>query len=182
MAVRTWHKVICGFFPPKPLGLADQEQVADLGHREVPQDGIVLANFKMTQTEFILFVLQRAFHRPTCEADVQDDFQRGTRTGVAKEVFFLFRIEDVAGVDEPVGAEDLAIATQPERSALDFPHRRTSLGILDVDTSPGLAHYDVRIAAEGFYIATRPRGCGTRLPASRLGRRFSIKARSAQWL
>ncbi len=75
VAVRTWHKVISGFFPPQPLGLAGQEQVAHLRHREVPQDGVVLANLEMTQTEFILLVLQRAFHRPTGEGDVQNDFE-----------------------------------------------------------------------------------------------------------
>ena len=105
VAVRTWHKGISGFFPPQPLGLAGQEQGADLRHREVPQEGVVLANREMTQTEFILFVFQRAVHRPTGETDVPEDFEGRARTGVAKKVFFFFRLEDVAGIDEPIGAQ-----------------------------------------------------------------------------
>ena len=60
--------------------------MADLRYREVPHDGVVAANFKMAQAEFILLVLQRAFHRPTGKADMQNDFERRSRIGIAKEV------------------------------------------------------------------------------------------------
>ena len=115
--------------------------MADLRYREVPHNGVVPANFKMTHAQFVLLVLQRTFHRPTRKADVQDNFERCARIGVAKEVFFLFRIEDVAGIDEPVGAKNLAIAAQPERSALDLPNHGAFFGIFDMDALPWLAHH-----------------------------------------
>src|SRR2546423_12638518 len=99
--------------------------MADLRYREVPHDGVVAANFKMAQAEFILLVLQRAFHRPTGKADMQDDFERRSRIGIAKEVFFFAWIEDVACIDEPIGAKNLLVAPQPERSTLDLPDGRT---------------------------------------------------------
>ncbi len=58
-------------------------------------------------------------------------------------------------------AEDLAIATQPERSAFDFPDRRTSLGVFDMNALPGLAHHDARIAAEGLDVAVDRAGFAT---------------------
>ena len=117
--------------------------MAHLRHREVPHDGVVAANFKMTHAQFILAVLQRAFHRPARESDVQDDFQRRARLSVAKEVFFFLRIESIAGIDEPIGTEYLAIAIQPKRSTLDFPDRRTFFGVLDVNALPRLAHHEI---------------------------------------
>ena len=127
--------------------------MADLCYCEVSHDGVVPANFKMAQPEFVLLVLQRAFHRPTGKADVQDDFQRCSRIGIAKEVFFLARIEDVAGIDEPIRAKNLAVALQPERSTLDLPDGRTFLGVLDVNALPRLAHHGPRIATERFDVS-----------------------------
>jgi hypothetical protein len=66
----------------------------------------------MTQAEFALLVLQRAFHRPAFEADVQEDFERRSRSGVAEKIFFLLRVENVASMDDPVGAENLVIASE----------------------------------------------------------------------
>lgn len=135
--------------------------MADLRYRHVSHDRVVLADLEMAQAQFILLVLQRAFHRPTREADVQDDFERRSRMGIAQEVFFLARFENVAGVDEPIGAENLAVALQPKRSAFDFPDGRPLFGVLDVDALPRLAQHGSRIAAERFDIAVN----GTRFTA-----------------
>ena len=79
MAVRTWQRVISGFFPPEPLGLAGQEQVADLGDGEMFHQGVVLANLEMAQAQFVLFILQATLHGPACEADVQNDLDGARR-------------------------------------------------------------------------------------------------------
>ena len=135
--------------------------MAYLRYREVSHDRVVAANFEMTQAQFVLLVFQGALHRPARESDMQDDFQRRARLGVAKEVFFFLRIENIARVDEPVGAENLASALQPKRSPLDFPDRRAFFGVLDVDALPRLTHHGLRVAAQGFDIAVD----GTRFAA-----------------
>ena len=78
-AVRTWQREICGFFPPQPLGLAGEEQVADLSHREVPHDRSVLADLEVAHAQFVFFVLQRPLHRPAGEGDVEQGFDGRSR-------------------------------------------------------------------------------------------------------
>jgi len=49
--VRTWQIVVSSppFFPPQAAGLSGEEQVADLRHQQVPQDGRVLAALEVAQ-------------------------------------------------------------------------------------------------------------------------------------
>lgn len=152
-ATRTWQMVTSGFFPPKPLGLAGQEQVTDLSHREVSHDGVVLADFEVTHAQFVFFVLQRPFHRPAGEADVQDGFDACSRWRVREEVFLLARVRDVARVDEPVGAEDLTVALDPDGGAFEFPDHRSFLGVLEVNLLQRLLPHGRRRTAERFDIA-----------------------------
>jgi len=59
-----------GFFPPKPLGLAGQEEVGDHRDGKMSNESLILADFEVGKTEFAFFVLRDAFDGPTREADV----------------------------------------------------------------------------------------------------------------
>ena len=133
-------------------------------------DRVVLADLEMTHAEFILVVLQRALHRPAREGNMQDDFWRGARGGIAEEVFFLGRIENVAGIDEPVRAQNFAVALKPKRSAFDFPNARTFFGVLNVETLPRLTHHDTRIATQRLDVPVDGSGfaAGIAEPAAKI--------------
>src|ERR1051326_8243290 len=139
-AVRTWHRVISGFFPPQPLGLLGQEEVTQLRDEQVSLEGMVLAHFKVRQAEFGLLVLQTARDGPAGEGDMQEGLPTRLRAGAAEEVFLLGGIQGVACPNQPVRAERLARALQPEAArGFDFPHHGALLGVLDVETLPALA-------------------------------------------
>jgi len=162
-AARTWHRVISGFFPPQPLGLAGQEKMADLSDRQVSHDGVVLADLEVAHAQFVLLVLQAALDGPAGEGDMQNGFERRARRGIGEEVFFLARIQDVASIDEPIRAEHLTIASQPEGRAFDFPDHRSFVGVLEIDALPGLPQHDARVAAERFDIAVHGPGFACRI-------------------
>lgn len=142
------------------------------------QDRIVLADLEVTHAEFILVVLQRALHRPARERNMQDDLQRRTRGGIAEEVFFLGRIENVAGIDEPVRAQNLAVALQPKGRAFDFPNARAFFGVLDVETLPRLTHHHARITAQRFDVSVDGSGFATGIaePAVKIAANFADEA------
>ncbi len=116
-------------------------------------DGVVLADFEVTHTQFVFFVFQRPFHRPAGEADVQDGFDGCSRWRIREEVFFLARVQHVAGVDEPVGAEDPTVALDPDGGALEFPDHRPFLGVLEMNPLAWSLAQGRRRAAQRFDIA-----------------------------
>ncbi len=116
--------------------------MADLGHREVSHESVVLANLEMAQAQFVLLVFERAFDGPACEGDVQEGFQGRSRRRIGEKVFFLARIERVTNVEKPIRAEDLAVAAEPKGSRLDFPDHRSLFGIFNVEPLPPLTQHD----------------------------------------
>src|SRR5205807_8846599 len=92
-AVRTWHRVISGFFSPQPFGLLGQKQIADLGDREVATDRLIVPRLEVGQAEFRFGVLEATFDGPAGEGNVQQSFQTRFRWSVAQEVFLFARVE-----------------------------------------------------------------------------------------
>lgn len=141
-------------------------------------DRVVLADFEMTHAEFILVVLQGALHRPARERDMQNDFGRCARGGIAQEVFFLSRIENVAGIDEPIRAQNFAVALQPKGSGFDFPNARAFFGVLDVEALPWLTHHGARITAQRLDVPVDGSGFAVRIaePAAKIAADFADEA------
>jgi len=152
--------------------------MAYLRHGQMSHDRVVLADLEMTHAEFILVVLQRALHRPARERDMQNDFGRCARGGIAQEVFFLGRIENIAGVDEPIRAEHLVVTLKPKGSAFDFPNTWAFFGVLDVEASPWLTHHGARIAAQRLDVSVDGPGCTARIaePAAKIAADFADEA------
>lgn len=116
--------------------------MTDLRHCQVSHDGVVLADLEVAHAQFVFLIFEAAFHRPACESDMQDDFKRRAWRCVGEEVFQFARIEDVAGVDEPIRAEYLAVAEYPEGCPFDFPDHGSFVGVLEIDAQPRLPQHD----------------------------------------
>ena len=116
--------------------------MTQLGHGEVSEDRIVLAHLEVAHAEFFLLIFESPLHGPATEGDVQDGFEGGAGMSVAKEVFFFARLQNIACVDEPIGAEDLPVATNPQGGRFDFPNHRPLFGVLEVDALPRLPQHD----------------------------------------
>ena len=133
--------MIAGFFPPKPLSLAGQEEVANHGDVQVTHERLILADFEMRQPQLAFLVLQRAFDGPTREADVQPGFEVVFEWIPDEKPFFFFGMQGIVSPDEMVAAQDLVAATQPKGSRLDLPDHRSFFGVLDVERDPRLASH-----------------------------------------
>lgn len=134
-----------------------------LCHGKVPQYRIVLANLEVTHAKFLLLIFECAFHGPATEADMQDRFKGRARGSIGEEVFFFAWIEDVAGIDEPIGTEHLASATNPERSPFDFPDHGSLVRVFEVNALPSLPQHDARMTAQGFDVAIDGAGFAVRI-------------------
>jgi hypothetical protein len=109
-ASRTWLSVINGFFPPKLLGLAGQEEMTDHGDVEVAHHGLVFADLEMRETQFAFLVLQNTLDRPAAEANVQPGLEPVFERVPNEEPLFLFRVQWIVSPDELVTAEYLIAA------------------------------------------------------------------------
>lgn len=147
--------------------------MADLSHRQVSHDRIVLTDFEMAHAQFVFFVLERPFHRPAGEGDMQHGFDRRPRGGVREKVFFLTRAHQVASVDEPVRAANLAIALNPDGGAFEFPDHRPLFGVLEMNPLPGLVAQGGRLSAEfRDWSEDRPRFAGMAGPGAKIVANF----------
>src|SRR5215467_2948423 len=87
-ASRTWLSVISGFFPPKLLGLAGQEQMTDHADVQVAHHGLIGADLEMRKAQFAFLVLQHALHGPAGETDVEPGFESIVERIPDEEPFF----------------------------------------------------------------------------------------------
>lgn len=153
-ASRTWLKVTAGFFPPQPLGLAGQEQMANDRDVPVAHQSLILANLEMREAQLAFLILQSAFDRPACESNVQPGFELVFERIPDEEPFFFVRVQRVVSPQELVAREDVTIAPQPKRRRLDLPHQRSFFRVLDVPGSPRLARQRPGVMTQ-FLDATR---------------------------
>ena len=109
-ASRTWLSVIDGFFPPKLLGLAGQEEMADHADVEVAHHGLIVADLKMREAQFAFLVLQNAFDGPAGETNVQPGFEFVLERIPDEEPLFLFRVQRIVNPKEMITAADLIAA------------------------------------------------------------------------
>ena len=65
VAVRIWHSVRAGFFPPVLASELAEEHVAEATEDQVPLDRSVLTNLKVVHAQFRLAVLKGSFNNPS---------------------------------------------------------------------------------------------------------------------
>ena len=106
----TCGSVTSGFFPPQPLGLAGEEQVADLRDQQMSFEGRIAPDLEVRQAQFALLILQAALDGPAAEGDMQHHRQRDSRARVAHEVLHLVAIQHMAGDHQPVRTDHAARA------------------------------------------------------------------------
>ena len=133
--------MISGFFPPKLLGLAGQEEMTDHADVQVPHHSLILADLEVREAQFAFLVLQNPLDGPACEGDMQPGFQPIFSRIADEKPFFLVGVQGIVGPQEMVTAQKVIAALEPERSGLDLPDHRPFVGVLDVEGSPALARH-----------------------------------------
>ena len=80
----------------------------------MPAQRLIVSHLETAQAQLAFFVLQATCDRPAGERHVQQNFQRDARRRIRQNVFFVRRIQHVAGVDQPPRAMHFSLAFVPE--------------------------------------------------------------------
>src|SRR5438128_1577609 len=161
-AVRTWHTVSSGFFPPLPLVHARQEQVGHGSDRLVTQQAAIIPTLVMIEPQLCFLILEAALHVPAGKGHPQQHLQARSRRRVADEVFHLVRRQHVAGyeqIDRPARVAIFGLWIEPH--PLGLPDHRSFGAILDAEALPGLVAQGRAMAPQIAH--PRGRSAGPRL-------------------
>ena len=118
VAMWTCGNVISGFFPPQPLRLTCEKQMADLRNQQMTFQCRITPHLEVRQPQFAFFVLQTALDGPAPERHMQDRRERNARSRIAEKVFDLVGIEHVPRDHQPVWSHDAVRARHPARRNL----------------------------------------------------------------
>src|SRR5260370_13877136 len=137
-AVRTWHTVHSGFFPPKLASRLRKKQKAHRTDRLVPLQPQVTATFPVVKTQLRLAVLKAALHVPPCQPHQKQRVRGCLRRRVAHEVLDLLPIPHVAGSDQfQAQSRQIVLVLERHRDPLRLPDHRPFVAVLDVVGLPG---------------------------------------------
>lgn len=138
-AMRTWHTVSSGFFPPQLLLDLRQEQVTHGGYRLMAFQPQVGTSLEVVEAQFRLLILEAAFDVPTREGHQQEFIQPRVGRRVADEVLDLRRVQDVAGHDQMQWwARQIPFVLRHQPYVFHLPNQRSALRVLDPPLAPGL--------------------------------------------
>src|SRR5258708_7960242 len=139
-AVRTWHTVHSGFFPPKLASNFRKKQKAHRTDRLVPLQPQVTATFPVVKTQLRLAIFKAALHMPPRQTYQKQGVRGCLRRRVTHEVFDLLLTPHVAG-DQQFQAQSrqFVLVLERDRDPLRLPDHRPFVTILDVVGLPRLS-------------------------------------------